>query len=156
MSNKPKVLRRREIADGEETFSHPWNDNSEVIGTHLSAKTGLARAGVSLVRIPPGKESFVYHAHHREEEWIYILSGNGTARIDGEDFDIEPGDFMGFPTGMAHHLLNTGNDDLAYLMGGEHADIEVADFPDLDRRMIRRGKEVEIFKLSDARPFGPK
>ena len=109
---------------------------------------------MSLVRIPPGKESFVYHAHHREEEWIYILTGNGSARIDDENFDIDQGDFMGFPTGVAHHLVNTGDDDLVYLMGGEHADMEVADFPDLDRRMIRRGKEIEIFKLSDAKPFG--
>ena len=155
MSDKPLVLRRDEIAQSEESFSHPWNPNSEVIGTHLSAKTGLARAGVSLVRIPPGKESFVYHAHHKEEEWIYILSGNGTARIDGENFDVEQGDFMGFCTGVAHHLLNSEDTDLVYLMGGEHADIEVADFPDLDRRMVRRGKDVEIFKLSDARPFGP-
>ncbi len=154
MSDRSKVLRRSEIANCEESFSHPWNNNSEVIGTHLSAKTGLTRAGVSLVRIPAGKESFIYHAHHREEEWIYILSGSGTARIDGEDFDVLQGDFMGFPTGVAHHLLNTGNDDLVYLMGGEHTDMELADFPDLDRRMIRRGKDVEIFKLSDAKPFG--
>ena len=62
---------------------------------------------------------------------------------------------MGFCTGVAHHLLNSEDTDLVYLMGGEHADIEVADFPDLDRRMVRRGKDIEIFKLSDARPFGP-
>jgi uncharacterized cupin superfamily protein len=47
--------------------------------------------------MPPGKESFVYHSHHREEEWIYVLSGRGVAEIDGEEFEVGAGDFMGFP-----------------------------------------------------------
>ena len=28
----------------------------------------LSRTGVSLIRIPAGKEYFVYHSHQREEE----------------------------------------------------------------------------------------
>jgi uncharacterized cupin superfamily protein len=31
------------------------------------------------VSVPPGKESFVYYSHQREEEWIYVLSGRGIA-----------------------------------------------------------------------------
>ncbi len=155
MSEKPRVLRRQEIAETEESFSHPWNPKSEIIGTHLSEKTGLKRAGVSLVRVPPGKESFVYHMHHREEEWVYIISGSGAARIDDEDIAFGQGDFIAFPTGVAHHVSNTGDKDLVYLMGGEHADMEVADFPDHDKRVVRRGRHVEVFKLSDAKPFGP-
>ncbi|MDH3932377.1 MAG: hypothetical protein OET16_09155 [Chromatiales bacterium] len=38
-------------------------------------------------------------------------------------------------------------------MGRENLDFEVADFPTLDKRMIRRGAEVEVYKLSDAQPF---
>jgi len=34
---------------------------------------GLTRTGVSLAPIEVGRESFVYHAHEFEEEWIYIL-----------------------------------------------------------------------------------
>ena len=64
----PYILRREAIKAGENTFSHPWNPQSEITGTHLSGLAGLKRTGVSLVRIPPGKESFAYHAHHREEE----------------------------------------------------------------------------------------
>lgn len=154
MPDKSYLLRKSEIVENEESFSHPWNPNSMIIGTRLSEMTDLKRTGVSLVRVPAGKESFVYHAHHREEEWIYILSGQGMARIDGKDFDVQSGDFMGFPTGVAHHLTNVSDDDLVYLMGGESLDVEVADFPDLDRRMVRRGKEIEIFRLSDAKPFG--
>ena len=89
MSEKyPHLLRANDIKCGEKTFSHPWNAKSEITGTHLSGIAGLSRTGVSLVRISPGRESFAYHLHHREEEWIYVLSGRGVAQIeDGEPFD---------------------------------------------------------------------
>ncbi len=56
---------------------------------------------------------------------------------------------------VAHHLRNTGDEDLVYLSGGENVDIEIADFPRLGKRRIRRGETVEIFELADAKPFGP-
>src|SRR5919108_4652226 len=99
MSEKsPFLLRSSEITEKEESFSHPWNPNSLIIGTRISRMVGLRRTGVSLVRVPPGKESFVYHSHHREEEWIYIISGRGIAEIDGDEFQVGAGDFMGFST----------------------------------------------------------
>lgn len=69
-SEYPHLVRRTDVKAAEETFSHPWNPSSEMTGTHLSALGGLARTGVSIIRVPPGKESFAYHAHHREEEWV--------------------------------------------------------------------------------------
>ena len=150
----PHLIRRQRIADSEATFSHPWNPDSEVTGTHLSALGGLQRAGVSLVRIAPGRESFAYHLHHREEEWIYMLSGRGTAHVDGRDYDLLPGDFIAFPTPSVPHLMtNPHQEELVYLMGGENQEFEIADFPTLDRRMIRRGSETEIYTLSDAKSF---
>lgn len=151
----PNLIRAEEIASGEETFSHPWNPASEITGTRVSKLTGLQRTGVSRVRVAPGKESFVYHAHECEEEWIYILSGRGVARIDGEEMDVHAGDFMGFPTpSVAHHLRNPFDEELVYLMGGESRQVEIAEFPDLGKRMLRRGSKVEIYDINDARPFG--
>ena len=62
---------------------------------------------------------------------------------------------MGFPTpSVAHHLRNPYDEDLVYLVGGENLDVEIADFPRLGKRMIRRGQDVEIYDTSDARSFG--
>ena len=156
MSERPELLRADEIAAAESTHSHPWNPNSEISGAQLGRMTGLERVGVSLARLAPGRESFVYHSHEREEEWLYILSGTGTAEIDGREFDVGPGDFMGFPApSVAHHLRNTGAEPLVYLMGGEHRDVEIATFPRLGKRMVRIGDRLEIYDLGDARPFGP-
>ncbi|AKG23021.1 cupin domain-containing protein [Calothrix sp. 336/3] len=148
------LLRAAQISQQTQGFSHPWNDKSEIHGTMMGRSLGLQRTGVNFVKVPPGKESFVYHAHYCEEEWIYILSGDGIAEIDGEEFQVGAGDFMAFPTpSVAHHLKNTGKQDLIYLSGGENLAVEIADFPRLGKRMIRRGATVEIFDTADAQPF---
>jgi uncharacterized cupin superfamily protein len=156
MSDRPELVRAADAAAKMGRHSHPWNPRSEMNGVQLGRLAGLKRTGVNLARIAPGKESFVYHSHAREEEWLYILSGRGTAEIDGGEYEVGPGDFMGFPTpSVAHHLRNTGEEDLVYLMGGETLDAEVATFPSLGKRMVRTGDEVEIYDVSDAKPFGP-
>ena len=70
---------------------HPWDPKSHLIGVGLSDAVGLKRTGVSIVRTPPGKESHVYDQHHREEESIYILSGQGIAEIDDKEYQVGTG-----------------------------------------------------------------
>lgn len=156
VEDRPELLRAADIAAKSGAHAHPWNPKSELHGAQLGRLVGLKRAGVSLVRIPPGRESFVYHSHAREEEWVYILAGHGTAEIYDGEYEVGPGDFMGFPTpSVAHHLRNTGREDLVYLMGGENLDAEISDFPRLGKRMVRVGDRVEIHELGDASPFAP-
>jgi uncharacterized cupin superfamily protein len=158
LNNDPKslILRAEQIVDSLQMFSHPWNPNSELSGAYLGRAVGLERIGVNFLKLAPGKESFVYHSHQREEEWIYILSGHGTAEIEDEEFAVGSGDFMGFPTpSVAHHLRNTGDEDLVYLMGGENLEVEIAEFPRLGKRMLRRGDAIDIYDVADAKPFGP-
>ena len=155
MEERKVLIKADEVAERAGSFSHPWNPNSEIIGTRLSTLVGLSRTGVSLIRIPTGKESFVYHSHHREERWIYVISGRGVAEIDDEEFEVATGDFMGFPApSVGHHLRNPYDEDLVYLVGGENLDVEISDFPRLGKRMLRRGQNVEIYDTSDAQSFG--
>src|ERR687894_2029522 len=155
MAQERYVVRADEMEENASWFSHPWNPNSELYGTRLSSLVGLSRVGVSRVCVPPGKESFVYHSHHREEEWIYVLSGCGVAEIDAEEFEVAAGDFLGFSAPqVAHHLRNPYDEGLVYLVGGEALDVDVADFPRLGKRMVRRGMEVEVYDVSDAKGFG--
>ncbi|MDZ7748320.1 MAG: cupin domain-containing protein [Halofilum sp. (in: g-proteobacteria)] len=134
--------------------SPPWNPRSTIVGVRLGEELGLARTGVSVARVPPGRESFVYHAHHHEEEWLYILSGCGVAEVDGRELAVGPGDFLAFPTpSVAHHLRNPFDYDLVYLMGGEHRECEIADFPRLGKRTVRSGAEVTVYDLAAGQPL---
>lgn len=151
------IVRAAEAEEHSANFSHPWNPNSEIHGVRFSSLVGFSRVGLWRVRVPPGKESFAYHSHQREEEWIFILSGRGLAEIDGEEYEVGAGDFMGFPAPQPpHHLKNASEtEDLIYLMGGEALDMDIADYPRLGKRMVRNGSEIQIYDHSDAKEFGP-
>ena len=143
---KDLLVRAERAAGQEETFRHPLNPASEIHGTTLSRLTGLAKCGVNVIRVPPGKESFVHHVHLVDEEWMYVLSGTGELRIGDERFPVGPGDFAGFPPRThAHHLRNDGPGDLVYLSGGEAIDFGIADFPDLGLRMTHVGGEATYY-----------
>jgi uncharacterized cupin superfamily protein len=142
------IVRAADIAAHAQEFSHPWNPQSLMRGTQLARSVGLRRTGVNFIRIPPGKESFAYHSHQHEEEWIYVLSGRALALIDDVEYEVAAGDFIGFPApSVAHHLRNPGPEELVYLVGGENRDNEIADFPRLGKRIVRRGTDVEIVDL---------
>ena len=140
----------------EESFSHPFNSNSQIFGRTLSDGTGLERLGVHWIRIPGGKESFVYHRHRTEEEFIYVLSGRGIAEIDGRDYEVGPGDFLGFGTSppVAHHMRNPFSEDLVYLAGGERRSSEVAEYPKLGKMMVRVGMAISVFETANAQSIG--
>ena len=149
------IMRAADIAAHAQEFSHPWNPLSLVRGTQLARGVGLKRTGVNLIRVAAGKESFVYHSHRYEEEWIYVLEGSGIALIDGSEYPVGPGDFMGFPTpSVAHNMRNPGPGELVYLSGGENREFEVAEYPTLKRRAVRMGQQVDIYDADDAKAWG--
>ena len=143
--------------------SHPWTPNSAFVWVPLSRAVNLKRCAVNLARVLPGKESGGYHLHHGEEEWIYVLSGRGIAEIGDDEFEVGPGDFMGFPaSSVGHHMRNPFDTDLVYLMGGERVQLDVSEFPRLGKRMIRfgisgweLGTRAEIYDLAAAKPMMP-
>lgn len=129
------IVRTQDLDAAEAAlFKHPLNPNSEILLHSLSDRVGMARMHLHLGRIPAGKESFLPHAHGSQEEFLFILEGTGTMEIDGERAAVGPGDYAGFPVdGAVHHLINTGTDDLVYLMGGERNSTEVSRFPTLGK-----------------------
>lgn len=153
MSTNPKHLVRTRDLDAAQALhvQHPLNPASEIHMTRLSDPTGLTKVGVSLARVPPGKESFVPHAHTMQEEWVYVLEGHGLALVGDVVIDVGPGDFLGFPTdGTVHHLANPGPNDLVFLQGGERSQGDVARFPTLGKLAIAvRDGNVRIVDEAD-------
>ena len=152
------LWKAEELAGQARAFTQRLNPDSHLWRTGLSRLAGLKRAHVTLGRVPPGKDSFAYHSHLLEEEWLYILSGRGVAEIDGQRYDIGPGDFMGFPPpGVAHLLKNPFDTDLVYLMGGEGLPLDVLDYPRLGKRflLVYGGGPPDFHELGEpTKPFG--
>ena len=63
----------------EEEGGHPLNPNAKIRGWSLSDLAGLQRTALHLLTIPAGKESFVYHSHQTEEEFLSSSSSSPAA-----------------------------------------------------------------------------
>ncbi len=137
-------------------FQHPLNAQSELRLLPLSDATGMTKLGVSIGRIPPGKEGFLPHAHAGQEEFVFVLEGEGVLTVDGETTNLVPGDFAGFPCdGAVHHIVNQGSVDLVYLMGGERTSTDVAYFPSIEKKGFWANGTMHYVDDKDAAAFKP-
>ncbi len=152
------VMTASDIAARLQTFSHPWNAKSEMRGVQMAPVLGLTRLGVNFIRIAPGREAYVQHAHQREEEWVYILEGEAIVLIDDEEVRVEPGDFIAYPSPQpVHHLKNAGRVDLVCLMGGEQLAVDVVDFPTKKKRLVWVDGRATAYPIAFGEdPFVPK
>ena len=133
------LLRAADIqAITEQARVHALDPQSVRHTRSLGDAVGLATIGVHLVRLISGKTSSVYHFHHHDEEWIYVLAGRGVAEIGDEKLEVGPGDFMGFIAGsLAHSLTNPNREDLVYLVGGNRLPFDICDYPRIRKRRYR-------------------
>jgi uncharacterized cupin superfamily protein len=125
---------------------HPFNPASEMQMVLLGDSTGMTQLGVHLIRIPPGKESFIPHAHSVSEEFVFILEGAGEMVLDDVGHPVGPGDFVGFPIdGVVHSLKSKGPGDLVYLTAGRRDPVEIADMPTIGKTTVFRNGRMELF-----------
>jgi len=99
---------------------------------------GLANFGVNLTTLLPGSGSALRHAHSKQDEFIYILSGNPVLISDAGETPLSPGMCAGFRagTGNATQLLNRTNEEVLYLEAGDRSAGDSVVYPDDDLQAV--------------------
>ncbi|HEY8717867.1 cupin domain-containing protein [Pengzhenrongella sp.] len=95
-------------------ISTPGAEPSHVLGVH-EGDCVPDGDGFEWVALVPGAETGT-HQHGHTEEAFYFLSGSGVVTLDGEGFEVQPGDVVLTPVMSDHAVANTGDSDLAYLV----------------------------------------
>jgi uncharacterized cupin superfamily protein len=115
---------------------------------------GLTQFGVNLCRLEPGSESSLRHWHHKEDEFVYLLSGEAVLIEDEGETVLKPGDAAAFKAGVAngHHIVNRGTVDAVFIEIGTRAQNEIAEYPDVDLRAEAKGR-VWAFTRKDGTSF---
>ena len=141
----PGYVVRKEETEGV-VQSHMLNPNVTRRNASLGDMTGLSKIGFRIYEVEPGFDSTEFHFHHYEEECIYILEGEGTARIGEDTVIVYPGDFIGYRAGgEAHMLTNSGSSTLKYIVVGQRLDHDVVDYPRRKKRLyIQRGMPLHL------------
>ena len=133
------ILTREEIdsLDGVEK-THFLNDNAQRLNKSLGDLTGLQGLGFHIIEVQPGRESTELHAHHYEDECVYILEGEAEATIGDKTYTVRAGDFIGFRArGESHKLENRSTELLKCIVVGQRLDHDVADYPTKRKRLFR-------------------
>lgn len=118
--------------------THFLNPKARRINKSLGDLTGLTGLGFHIIEVAPGDETTETHVHYHEDECVYVLAGQATAQIGDESFAIGPGDFIGYRKGgLAHTIVNTGDDTLRIIVVGQRLPHDVADYPRQGKRIFR-------------------
>jgi uncharacterized cupin superfamily protein len=153
---KIQIVRAEKAFEFRQPITYPWNPGTIVAGTNLDQMVGLTQSRVRVVRLAPGSVASLYHSHTCEEEWVYVLQGQGVLEIEETEHLLGPGDFAGFPAPTApHQLRNPFQKSLICLMGGSRTTVDLADFPRDGKRLFRRGDSLEIYDSADAEEVAP-
>jgi len=111
-----------------------WYEGSdrEIWGKPLCDVGGRAKVGVGLMELPPGSNTKPGHWHSKEEEHLYVLSGQATLHLGTERFLLRPGSYICFPAGQAepHHLVNTSTELFSYIIIGGRIDDDEVTYPE--------------------------
>jgi uncharacterized cupin superfamily protein len=151
MDTEKYIVESKYIEEMEgEKIVHFLNANAERINKSLGDETGLNHIGVHIIYVEPGKETTEYHKHYYEEECFYILSGRGTAIIEGDKYPVGKGDFIGLPRNeAAHNIINDGNETLVCLVMGQRLEQDIVDYPNKKKRLYRNSGNYDLVNLSE-------
>lgn len=133
------IITKEEIEEFEGVEkTHFLNKNACRRNKSLGDLTGLSGFGFHIIEIQPGHESTELHMHYHEDECVYILEGEAEATIGDNTYAVKAGDFIGYRAGgEAHKLKNNGNSVLRCIVVGQRFDHDVADYPNLNKRIYR-------------------
>ena len=153
----PAAIVAAEVAPRTKPTNYPEPFASRMAGSEkrpLGDVFGLANFGVNLTRLAPGAVSALRHAHSKQDEFIYILSGRPLLRTDAGETQLTPGMCAGFKAGNgdAHHLVNHTSEDVVYLEVGDRSAGDVGIYPEDDIQAVSvEGKWR--FTHKDGRPY---
>lgn len=161
MTEKKYIIKKEEIEQSKgQSKTHFLNDNAQCTNKSLGSLVGLTGFGFHIMEVQPGQDSTEHHFHYNEDECVYILAGEGTAKIGDEFFSVSEGDFLGYRKGgMAHSIKNTGKSVLRCITVGQRLENDVVDYPEQEKRMFRTEglswKVVDFSNIND-RPIAKK
>jgi len=100
----------------------------------LGDAAGLTQFGVVLVTMAPGATSSLRHWHEREDEFVWVVSGELTLVQDGGETVLRAGDAAGFRAGDpdGHHLQNRSAAPASFLAIGTRAPDDICRYNDVD------------------------
>lgn len=156
-SGKPIAIAATDVALSSKKSGYPKPFASRVAGRErrkLGDAFGLTNFGVNMTVLKPGAQSALLHRHKTQDEFVYILSGQCLLHTDEGDVRLTAGMCAGFPAGgIAHHLVNDGDEDVTYLEIGDRSPGDEGTYPEDDLKAVHDADKNWVFTRKDGTPY---
>lgn len=151
------VFRKDDISHQplDSPYPSPFDEGmGPMTGAAIGDAGGLSQFGAHIDTLMPGGMSSQRHWHENEDEFMMVLSGHAVLIDDTGEHVMGPGDCAAFPAGEpnGHHLRNDGDTPCAYFIAGGRLPDEVAHYPDIDMKLVRRNGKGS-FEKRDGTPY---
>jgi uncharacterized cupin superfamily protein len=109
---------------------------------HYSDAGGLTQYGAYAETLAPGSRSSERHWHEKEDEFLYLISGEATVIENDGAYVLQPGDAACWPAGVAnaHCVVNRSDAPCTYLIVGTRPTHDVCHYPDAGRALHTEGE----------------
>lgn len=124
MRERPIAAQDVEARRGQTVYPEPF---ARFVAGRTKRKLGdvfgLKNFGVNLTHLEPGSASALFHSHAVQDEFVYVLEGQPTVAFGEYEYQLAPGECMGFKggSGIAHQLINRTDQVVAYLEIGDRS-----------------------------------
>ena len=106
-------------------------------------------------RIEPGAPCPPLHVHEKDWESLYCIEGVFTVEIDGERFELQPGDCIVMPPGLPHRFANLGDSPVRLFGAVAPVGIEAMFFAEEEYFSSLDGAEPDPARIAEIiEPFG--
>lgn len=157
MTDRPAAVFAAEAPLRTKPSNYPEPFASRMAGREkrpLSDLFNLKNFGVNLTRLAPGAVSTLHHRHSRQDEMIYVVSGEPTLHSDQGETALHPGMVAGFPAnGTAHHLENRTDHDCIILEIGDRTSGDEVSYPADDLEAVAGPDGKWCFAHKDGSPY---
>jgi uncharacterized cupin superfamily protein len=130
-------------------------ENSRRWNRRLGEHAGLKNFGVNLTRLVPGSQSSFRHAHDKQDEFIWVVSGEVVLETNEGAQTLGVGMCAGFPAGggNAHRFVNRSGADALILVVGDRTPFDEVVYPDVDLHGKAGADARYVFTRKDGTPY---
>ena len=156
MSQKPISAKSIPLPDTKTIYPEPFavlmdGREKRKLGDHF----GLSNFGINQTTLAPGAISALFHYHSKQDEFVYILEGAATLLHGENEYQMSPGDCMGFRagSGVASQLVNNSSEPVVYLEAGDRTAGDEAEYPNDDLKAAQQPNGMWAFTHKDGRSY---
>lgn len=156
MNQKPAAAKSIPLPEINSFYPEPFASlmkgrDKRKLGDHF----GLSNFGINQTTLAPAAISALAHHHSKQDEFIYILEGSATLLHGETEYQLSPGDCMGFKagSGVGSQLVNRSSEPVVYLEVGDRTVGDEVDYPNDDLKAEQQPGGIWKFTHKDGRPY---